>query len=227
MILQALLIEDDLDLAETLIDYLEIEDIQTDYMSNGAAGLAAAQRNRYDAVILDVGLPKLDGLDVCRRLRAEGVDTPVLMLTARDALSDKLAGFRAGTDDYLVKPFELDELVVRLRTLAKRRSGQISRLAVGGLVMDLEAGRAERDGQPLKISPTGWVLLEQLMRASPRVVDRHKLAKAVWGDDLPDSDSLKVHIHRLRQEVDSGFRQKLIQTVPGRGFALRASDENQ
>ena len=226
MAFQILLVEDDVDLAATLIDYLEMENMQLDYMSNGPGGLESARRNRYDVIVLDVGLPKMDGLEVCDALRRDGIDTPLLMLTARDSLADKIAGFRAGTDDYLVKPFEMDELVVRLKSLARRRSGQSRRLAVADLVLDLERGRVQRDGRNLKLSPTGWILLEKLMRASPNVVSRRELADAVWGDDPPDSDSLKVHIHRLRREVETGFRRRLIRTVPGRGLALRGSDEN-
>ena len=225
MAFQILLVEDDVDLAATLIDYLEMEDMQLDYMSNGAGGLEAARGNRYDVIVLDVSLPRMDGLEVCDALRSDGIDTPVLMLTARDSLTDKIAGFRAGTDDYLVKPFEMDELVVRLKSLARRRSGQSRRLVAAGLVLDLDRGRVQRDGRELKLSPTGWILLEKLMRASPNVVSRRELADAVWGDDPPDSDSLKVHIHRLRQEVETGFGRHLIRTVPGRGLALRGSDE--
>ena len=227
MTLQVLLIEDDVDLAATVIDYVQLENIQVEYASNGIAGLDAASQRRFDTIILDVGLPRLDGLSVCQRLRKKGADTPVLMLTARDSLADKLAGFQAGTDDYLVKPFALDELVVRLHALAKRRSGQSRRLTVAGLVLDLSNGRAEREGQQLSLSPTGWILLEELMRASPGVVGRSQLAEAIWGDEPPDSNSLKVHIHRLRNVVESGFDRKLIHTIHGRGFALRGDDENQ
>ncbi|MFG6137385.1 MULTISPECIES: response regulator transcription factor [Halomonas] len=221
--LNALLVEDDLDLAETLIDYLALEGICCDHAANGAAGLALVERQAFDVVLLDLHLPRLDGLRVCERLREAGRDIPVLMLTARDGLDDKLAGFAAGTDDYLVKPFELQELVVRLHALAKRRSGQMQCLRCADLEMHLGERRVVRAGRSIHLSPTGWRLLEALLRASPHVVTRAALESTLWGDDVPDSNSLKVHLYHLRQAVDAPFTTRLIQTLPGHGVALRAS----
>ncbi len=219
--LNVLLVEDDFDLAETVIDYLELETIRCDYAGNGMAGLQLLADNRYDVVLLDLNLPRLDGLTLCRKARVQGNDTPVLMLTARDRLHDKLAGFEAGTDDYLVKPFELQELVVRIRALAKRRSGQAQILRCGDLEMNLSERRATRAGQVLKLSPTGWRLLEVLLRASPQVVSRQQLTTAVWGEEAPDSDSLKVHLFHLRKTIDAPFARPLLQTVAGHGIALQ------
>lgn len=219
--LNVLLVEDDYDLAETVVDYLELESISCDFASNGMAGLHFIQENQYDVVLLDLNLPRLDGLTLCERVRASGNDTPVLMLTARDQLDDKLAGFAAGTDDYLVKPFELQELVVRIKALAKRRSGQAKLLSCGDLEMNLSARTVTRAGQGIKLSPIGWRLLENLLRASPEVVSKAKLVAAVWGDEPPDSDSLKVHLFHLRKAIDGPFARPLLHTVASHGFAIK------
>ncbi len=225
MTLSTLLIEDDLDLAQTVIDYLELESIQCDHASNGVAGLQMLAEQEFDVLLLDLNLPRMDGLTVCEQLRQQGRDIPILMLTARDQITDKLAGFNAGTDDYLVKPFELDELVVRIQALSRRRSGQVQLLSCADLEMNLDTREVRRGGEPLKLSPTNWRLLETLLRASPSVVSKQKLEQAVWGDETPDSASLKVHLFHLRKAVDGDFEQKLIHTVTGHGFVLRASDE--
>lgn len=224
MNIRVLLVEDDIDLASTLLQFLELEGIECDHAANGQAGLTLGCENRYDVILLDINLPRMDGLTVCQQLREAGQDTPILMLTARDTLDDKLAGFHAGTDDYLIKPFALDEVLVRVEALAKRRSGQIKKLSVAGLEMDLDGKQVCREGRRLKLSPTGWLLLETLMRRSPEVVSRRVLEQAVWGDELPDSNSLKVHMHKLRQQVDKGFDVPLIETVPGHGFMLRGNE---
>lgn len=225
MTLSTLLIEDDLDLAQTVIDYLELESIQCDHASNGVAGLQMLAEQEFDVLLLDLNLPRMDGLTVCEQLRQQGRDIPILMLTARDRITDKLAGFNAGTDDYLVKPFELDELVVRIQALSRRRSGQVQLLSCADLEMNLDTREVRRGGEPLKLSPTNWRLLETLLRASPSVVSKQKLEQAVWGDETPDSDSLKVHLFHLRKAVDGDFEHKLIHTVTGHGFVLRASNE--
>ncbi|WP_207802683.1 response regulator transcription factor [Motiliproteus coralliicola] len=219
--MQVLLVEDDRDLAASVADYLALEQIQVDHAYNGQAGLTLATENRYDVLLLDLMLPRLDGLTLCEQLRGQGVDTPVLMLTARDTLDDKLAGFEAGTDDYLVKPFAMEELVARLRTLAKRRSGQVRKLQVADLQLELDSRTASRAGQPLKLTPSGWILLEALVRASPAVVSRHQLEQLLWPDQAPDSNSFKVHLYHLRKQVDKPFDRALIHTLPGQGVLLK------
>lgn len=218
--LDVLLVEDDLDLAATVVQYLELENIRCDHAGNGASGLELMQQHNYDALLLDLNLPRMDGLAVCEKLRDLGRDTPVLMITARDQLQDKLAGFKAGTDDFLVKPFELEELVVRLHAISRRRSGQSRLLQCDDLLMDLTAHQISRAGQQIKLSPTGWALLETLLRASPDAVSRQKLLAAVWGDEIPDSNCLKVHIFNLRKAIDHGFPNPLLQTVSGFGFSV-------
>lgn len=226
MSLQLLVVDDDFDLAETIINYLSLEGIECDYASNGVAGLKLARSRRYDVIVLDVAMPKMDGLEACQVLRKTGSDTPVIMLTARDELDDKLAGFNAGTDDYLIKPFEFSELMARIYSLSNRRSGQSRRLVVSDLTVDFDDREARRGGKFLKLTPTGWKLLEVLIRASPNAVSRQHLLDAVWGDDPPETNSLKVHLHRLRQDVNKTFTSDLIVTVAGHGVALRAENKN-
>ncbi|NOI31248.1 response regulator transcription factor [Vibrio coralliilyticus] len=219
--LQLLLVEDDLDLAKAIVDYLALEDIQCDHAANGLSGLNLIQQGQYDTVILDLNLPKMNGLEVCARLREQGIDVPVLMLTAKDTLDDKLTGFSKGADDYLVKPFAMEELIIRAQVLSRRRSGQVTKLSVSDLEVDLQTQTAARSSEPLKLSPIGFKLLETLVRASPNTVSREKLMQSVWGDEQPDSNSLKVHMFNLRKAVDSRFETKLIHTITGRGFALK------
>lgn len=219
--IQVLLVEDDIDLAATVSTYLELEGVNCDHAYNGPAGLELALHNSYDVILLDLMLPRMDGLSVCAKLREAGTDTPVLMLTARDTLDDKLEGFKVGTDDYLVKPFALEELVVRIQALKNRRSGAVHRLQVADLVLDLTAHIASRSGVELKLSPTGWKLLEVLSRSAPKAVSRQDLERAIWQDDPPDSNSLKVHLFKLRKKVDDPFDLQLIHTVTGFGFVLK------
>jgi DNA-binding response OmpR family regulator len=219
--MNVLLVEDDMDLATTVVEYLALENIDCDHASNGMSGLHLIQSNRYDVLLLDINLPRMSGLTLCQQLRHEGLDTPVIMLTARDQLTDKIDGFNAGTDDYLVKPFELEELVVRLNALARRRSGQVQQLTYGGVVMNLSEHRATRDGKPLQLSPSSWKLLELLLRAAPNVVQKSQLEQALWEGETSDSNALKVHLFNLRKTVDTSFDTPLIHTISGVGFALR------
>ncbi|MCM2679621.1 response regulator transcription factor [Echinimonas agarilytica] len=222
--LQLLLVEDDIDLATAIIDYLELEGIQCDHAANGLSGYSLIESNHYDVVILDLNLPKMNGLEVSERIRSQGIDVPILMLTARDTLDDKLTGFSKGADDYLVKPFAMEELIVRTQVLSRRRSGQISKLKVDDLQLDLQKKVATRANQAIKLSPIGIKLLECLLRNSPNTVSRDKLMQSVWGDVQPDSNSLKVHMFNLRKAVDGHSEHKLIHTITGHGFALKKEE---
>ncbi|MEM7099265.1 MAG: response regulator transcription factor [Pseudomonadota bacterium] len=226
MRIQTLLVEDSLSLAETVISFFDLEGIDCDYAATGTQGLALALENSYQAILLDINLPRMNGLEVCEALRKRGVDVPVLMLTARDTLEDKLAGFDAGTDDYLIKPFELSELAARVRALAKRRSSLAQKYSVGPLVVDISTRTVSREGRALSLTPTCWKLLEVLVRESPNVVSREALEHAIWEEsETPASDVLKVHLYKLRQQVDKPFSKKLIQTVASHGVAIREPDE--
>ncbi len=225
MNIYALLVEDDLDLAASLIDYLELEGITCDHAANGTHGLQLARESHYDVIVLDVMLPKLDGLGLCASLRRDGLDVPVLMITARDSLDDKIEGFESGTDDYLVKPFALRELLLRVQALAKRRSGQPRRYVIEDLEVDPENHQAVRGGKSIELSPKEWALLEYMVKVSPHVALREEIQRAVWGEALPDSNSLKVHMHNLRRKVDKPFSFPLIKTIPGVGFVIKGSRE--
>lgn len=218
--LNLLLVEDDIDLATAVIDYLELEDIQCDHAPNGVVGLHLIEKNSYQAIILDLNMPKMSGLTVCENMRNKGIDTPVLMLTAMDSLQDKLAGFSKGADDYLVKPFAMEELIVRVQALSKRRSGQVSLLKVAGITLDLDRRQASLNEKKLKLSPTALKILELLLRESPNPVTREKIVQQVWGDDKPESNSLKVHIFNLRKQLDSASDKPLLHTVTGFGFSI-------
>ena len=224
--LNVLLVEDDNDLAATIVDYLELESISCDHVANGVAGLSLIEKNPYQVVILDINLPRMDGLTVCKNMRNQGIDTPVLMLTARDSIDDKVVGFSVGTEDYLVKPFALEELIVRLQALARRRSGQVKLLKVADVELNLDTQQVKRGDNVLRLSPIALKLLETLMRTSPDTVTRETLMHAVWGNEQPDSNSLKVHMYNLRKAIDHESLPRLIHTVTGFGFAMRVNDEN-
>ncbi|XQF92442.1 response regulator transcription factor [Pseudoalteromonas espejiana] len=223
--INVLLVEDDIDLATTIVDYLDIEDIECDHASNGVMGLNLIQNNQYQMIILDVNMPKMDGLTMCKTLREQGKDTPVLMLTARDSLDNKLEGFAAGSDDYLVKPFAMKELVARVQVLAKRKSGEAKRLTLANLNLDLAQRCASVEAQTLKLSPIAFKLLETLVREAPQPVTRSAIMQAVWGEEQPDSNSLKVHIYHLRKQLEAATEQVKLETIPSVGFAIKPTQE--
>lgn len=227
MSLFLLLVEDDFDLAATIVQYLELEGMTCDHAASGEAGQNFARENDYDVLLLDIMLPGMNGLQLCESLRSSGQDTPVLMLTARDTLDDKLAGFTSGTDDYLVKPFDMPELVMRIHALARRKSSQAKILNVLDLSMHLDTKEAFRSSRKLNLTPTGWAILETLVRNSPAVVSRQRLLQAVWGEDTPESNSLKVHLHKLRRQLDRPGQRPILHTIPGHGYVLREHDEPQ
>lgn len=218
-----LLVEDHIGIAESVADYLQQKGYAVDHAADGITGLHLAVTNTYDAIIADVMLPGMDGIAMCKKLREEArLDTPLLMLTARDTIEDKLKGLEAGADDYLVKPFEVRELEARIRAILRRQRGSVTAetLRVADLVLDLSTMSVTRAGKTLKVMPIGIKLLTILMRASPKVVSRQQLEREVWGDLLPDSDTLRSHLYALRREIDKQFDHPLLHTMPGIGFRL-------
>ena len=178
--------------------------------------------------MLDIGLPGTDGVTFLRRLREAGDETPVLMLTARDAVEDRVRGLSSGADDYLVKPFSLLELSARIEALLRRANrGRVHALRIGPLELDLAAGTVTRDGILLRVNPTGRRILRELMRASPGVVSREALENRIWGSDAPKSDSLRSNMHLLRNAVDRGFDAPLIKTHPGFGRSIAAPGDER
>jgi len=228
--MRILVIEDNPDIVANLYGFLEPKGHVLDSAANGYGGLALAAQNEYDVVVLDVMLPGLNGLELCQKLRGElRKSTPVLMLTARDTLQDKVAGFDSGADDYLVKPFSLVELEVRLKALARRASGGhtgSTLLTVGDLTFDTDTYEVRRAGRTLALTRTGYTILKLLMKESPKVVSRAAVEQAVWGEDLPDSDSLRVHIHALRQAIDKPYPFAMLRTIAGIGYKLIDHDED-
>lgn len=220
--MRILVIEDNRDILANVVDYLELKNYVVDCAQDGLSGLHLAATEHYDLIVLDVMLPGIDGFHVCKRLREDAQsDTPIIMLTARDALDDRLQGLQAGADDYLVKPFALSELVARIEAVLRRSQGSRKhQLQLGDLHYDLDTLQVTRAGQVLRLNPIGHKLLRILMQKSPAVVRREQLEEALWGDDVPDSDSLRSHIHQLRQVLDKPFGQPLLHTVHGVGFRL-------
>ena len=222
-----LLIEDNRGIAEMVGEFLERRGYGLDYASDGVTGLHLAIANSYDVIVLDLMLPGMDGLELCRKLRREAKkSTPVLMLTARDTLEDKLTGLDAGADDYLVKPFEIRELEARVRAMIRRDRRQVSAetLHVADLLFDTDSLRVVRAGQDLQVSPIGLKLLSILMRESPRVVSRADIEREVWGDLLPDSDTLRSHLYNLRKIIDKPFQRPLLHTIHSAGYRLADLD---
>ena len=225
--MRILIIEDDRGIAANLYEYLEARGHVPDHALDGATGLHFAVTNDYDAIVLDLALPGIDGRDVCRRLREDARrDTPVLMLTARDTLEDKLAGFAAGADDYLVKPFALKELEARLLALHKRHQGRSveRRLQVGDLVYEPTTLTVTRAGEPVKLPPKCLRLLEVLMHQPHKVYSRTELEHAVWGDAQPQSDTLRSHLHLLRRALARPGLPDLVENVHGLGYRLTRDD---
>ena len=223
-----LLIEDHADIAEMVGVYLENREYIVDYAADGITGLHLAVSNTYDAIILDLMLPGMDGLEVCQKIRDDAKsDVPIIMLTARDTLDDKISGLDKGADDYLIKPFAIQELEARLRSLIRRYSGEIKKetITVGELSIDTATLKVMRADKELAITPIGLKILSVLMRASPAVVSRRELERQVWGDILPDSDTLRSHLYNLRKIVDKPFEKKILVTVQGNGFKIIDSNE--
>lgn len=218
-----LVVEDERRLAQVVRKVLEEEGHTVDVVHDGEEGLAMAMDGSHDVILLDVLLPGIDGFKVCRSLRASRVDTPVLLLTALDAVEDRVRGLDAGADDYLPKPFAFQELLARLRALGRRRvqAREPDQLQTADLMLDLRRRRAVRDGQAIDLSPKEFALLEFLMRNQGRVVTRTQILDHVWGYDYsPDSNLVDVYVTYLRRKIDRGHGQKLIRTVRGAGYAV-------
>lgn len=225
--MRILIIEDNRDLASNMFDFLEAKGHVVDAAGDGITGMHLALVNQYDAIVLDLMLPGMDGITLCRKLREEGgKSTPILMITARDALDDKIAGLEAGADDYLVKPAELREVELRLRVLYRRggERTQKQKMAVEDLSLDPSVCLVQRGGTTIDLPPIPYKILEVLMSRSPQVVNRDEIEHAVWGEGRPDSDSLRAHIHLLRELIDKPFDRKLLRTLRGFGYQLAGPD---
>jgi len=226
--MRVLIIEDNRDLASNMFDFLETKGHIVDAAGDGITGMHLALVNEYDAIVLDLMLPGMDGITLCRKLREEGgKDTPVLMITARDSLEDKIAGLEAGADDYLVKPAELREVELRLRVLFRRggdHTQKQKKLQVEDLTLDPFTCSVRRGTKAIDLPPVPYRILEVLMSRSPQVVNREDIEHVVWGEGRPDSDSLRAHVHLLRELIDKPFERKLLRTMRGFGYQVVSPD---
>lgn len=223
-----LIIEDNPELVANLYAFFEPLGYVLDDARDGATGLRMATQNDYDAILLDLMLPRLDGMALCHRLRQEFQNpVPILMLTARDPVDDRVQGLALGADDYLVKPFSLKELDARIKALVRRAQGRQvqSVLAWEDLQVDTRSPRAWRQDLTINLTPTTHKLLMCLVRAAPAVVRKQEMEYLIWGDEPPESGALRTHIHELRQQVDKRFRSALIATVHSVGWRLHTALE--
>ncbi len=221
MSLAVLLVDDNTDILCNVRDYLEMNGMAVETAINGKEALERMSQRSYAVCVLDIGLPDVDGLTVCKTLRANGDKTPILMLTARDSIDDRVTGLEVGADDYLIKPFSLRELNARVQALVRRAYGDSEmKLRVGDLTFDLSITQVNRAGKPIKLNPTCLTILKELMIRSPAIVSRSRLEAQVWGGGAPDSDSLRANIYLLRQAIDKAFDKKLIHTHPGLGWSI-------
>lgn len=223
--LQVLVIEDNLALRLSIAALFESQGHSADFAADGRHGLQLALDHPPDVVVLDIGLPGMDGLQVCRALREQSDrHLPILMLTARDSVDDTLRGFDAGADDYLCKPFDERELLARCLALSRRqRVGDAHVLNIGSLSIDRRSGEVRRQGQLLELQQTPYRILLELAESWPRTLTRSELVQRLWGDEAPPSDPLRSHLYLLRQVLDRPFERAMLKTVHGVGFKLDAN----
>lgn len=220
--IRVLIVEDNRDICGNIAAYLEKHSYIMDFAYDGISAMHLALTSSFDVIVLDLMIPGMDGLTFCQKLRSDGnLETPVLMLTARDTLDDKIKGFEAGADDYLVKPFALQELHARLQALYKRSHGKPDNLlTVGDLSLNRSTLQVHRAGQRIYLHPAGMKLLQRLMEKAPAVVTREALETLLWADEPPDGDALRSHMYKLRQVIDRPFNSSLIHTVHRIGYRI-------
>ncbi|MGR4992201.1 response regulator transcription factor [Vibrio rotiferianus] len=223
---RVLLVEDNREIAGMLFDYFECAGMELDYADNGELGLKLALENSFDLILLDLMLPRMDGLTVCNKLRDAGNNTPVLMLTALDSREDMLKGFKHGADDYLTKPFDLDILEARMAALIRRYRGTVasSKLEYGEVSIDQKTRKAYRKDKLLALNPTTYTILEMLVKSAPDIVTRNEIAFSLWQENEPNNDVLRSHIYQLRNQLDKPFETQLLKTIPKVGFRLESGE---
>ncbi|CAH9053911.1 Response regulator MprA [Pseudoalteromonas holothuriae] len=223
--IKVLLVEDQQDISRNIADYFESKHAVVDFAYNGEQGLSLALEHYYDCIVLDLMLPKIDGLQVCEKIRQHADrHVPIIMLTARDTLADKLQGFEQGADDYLTKPFALEELWVRCMALTQRHMLNTTHtLTIGDITFNKQTHHVERLGKKISLQPIPLKILRVLMEAHPRALSRSELCDKIWADEPTDSDALRSHIYQLRKAIDKPFPKAVIKTLHGVGFALDIS----
>jgi len=218
-----LIVEDNKDIAEMMYMFFEGRDFLMDYALDGKTALNLVADNQYDVIVLDLMLPDSDGVNVCKKMREKlNITTPILMLTARDTLQDKITGLGAGADDYLVKPFELLEVEARVKALMRRKlvAAKDEKISLDEITVDTGTLQVTRQGKEIVLSPIGYKILMLLIQSSPKVVSRREIENEIWGEILPDSDTLRSHLYNLRKAVDKPFEKKLIHTITSRGYRI-------
>lgn len=220
----ALVVEDNLDIAKQLVNFLADKGFTMDFAYNGKDAINLLNSERYDLVILDLMLPDTDGITICRHIKQElTTNVPVLMLTARDSLDEKVDGFGAGADDYLTKPFALEEVYIRCLALGKRHQlHKAKRITIGDMEIDFSEHTVTRNGQDISLSSTDFSILKLLAEAYPNALSKRHIAEKLWGDDQPETDAIRSHIYTLRSAVDKPFDHAMIKTLHGIGFKLEA-----
>lgn len=219
-----LIVDDTLSVSETIADFLELEGMTVDFAYHGEAAIELVKENHYDAIIMDIMMPKMDGITAVKKLREElFCNTPIIFLTAKDQLEDKMASFKAGGDDYLVKPFALEELCLRLLALASRGVRQdIGHLQFADINVDIKSGEVQCAGQAIKVSPIQLTILKVLLKKAPNIATRQEIAQAIWGDEAPSSDALRSHVYSLRNKLTAGKNESRLETIHGQGFRLKS-----
>jgi DNA-binding response OmpR family regulator len=224
-----LVVEDEIKITRFIKKGLEMEHYTVDAAYDGEEALAKAEVNNYDLIILDIMLPKVDGIEVCRRLRADKVETPIIMLTAKDTVEDRVKGLDAGADDYLIKPFAFGELVARIRALLRReKTVSDTELQVGDLTLNPATHEVFRNGKEIPLSSKEYRLLDYMMRRPGHVCTRTMIGEHIWGYNFQDdSNVIDVYISYLRKKIDSGFNRKLIYTVRDVGYKIQDKNNNK
>jgi heavy metal response regulator len=225
--MRILLVEDEKNVAAFIKKGLEEEYYAVDVAEDGTEGLFMATSNEYDLMVLDIMLPEINGIELCKRLREKGIKAPILMLTAIDSVNSKVEGLESGADDYLTKPFAFSELLARLKALLRRTAESVSELSVEDLRMDLLSRRVFRGDREIILTPKEFSFLEYLLRNKGRVLSRTQIIENIWGYNFdPNSNVVDVHIKFLREKIDTGSSRKLIHTVRGAGYILKVEDDN-
>lgn len=221
--MRVLIVDDNHNVSTTVAEYLEIEGICIDCAYHGKAALNMVSEYYYDVIIMDIMMPKMDGVTTVKIMREElACKTPIIFLTAKDHLDDKVLAFKAGGDDYLLKPFSMQELSLRIRALANRGPLQnVGNLVFADITIHSQTNQVERAGKPLKLSRIQIKILKLLVRQAPAIVSKQAIMSEIWGDEPPDSDALRSHIYALRTSLEKGFKSLRLETIHGEGYRLK------
>ncbi|WP_318432267.1 response regulator transcription factor [Photobacterium leiognathi] len=222
--MKILIVDDNYQIVETISDYLELENNIVDCAYHGEGALKLIEDNHYDVIIMDIMMPKIDGISAVEKIRADLLcGTPILFLSAKDTLDDKIAAFKAGGDDYLLKPFAMEELCLRIQALANRgQRKDIGILSFADIQINNQTDEVRRADKVIKLSRIQLKILKLLIRQAPNIVTRQQIMETIWGDESPCSDALRSHIYGLRNAIDKGFSESRLETIHGQGYRIKA-----